>query len=116
MTYIYSFLFCGIICGISQTIIEKTKFTPGHINTLLVIIGCVLSGFGIYDKIVDVFHAGSTVPIINFGHLLVTGAYTGYKDYGIIGLFKGVLVNASAGISVAIFCAFIVSLFFKVKH
>lgn len=116
MTYIYSFLFCGIVCGISQIVIEKTKFTPGHINTLLVIVGCILSGFGIYDKIVEVFHAGSTVPIINFGHLLVTGAYNGYKNYGIIGLFKGVLVNASAGITIAIFCAFIVSLFFKVKH
>ncbi len=115
MNYILSFIFCGSICGISQYVLEKTKFTPGHINTLLVIIGCALSGFGIYDKLLYIFHAGASIPIINFGHLLVTGAYNGYLSDGIIGLFKGVLVNSSAGISIAIFFAFIISLFFKVK-
>ena len=52
---------------------------------------------------------------MNFGHLLVTGAYEGYINSGVIGLFKGVLVNSSAGISVAVLCAFIISLFFKVR-
>lgn len=116
MNYLLAFIFCGIVCAISQFILEKSKLTPGHINTGLVILGCILSGFGIYDKIISIFHAGATVPIINFGHLLVTGACEGFKTYGIIGLFKGILVNSSAGISVAIVMAFIVSLFFKVKH
>ena len=116
MDYLLSFLFCGLVCAISQYVLEKSKLTPGHINTSLVIVGCILSGFGIYDKLISIFHAGATVPIINFGHLLVTGAYEGYKTYGIMGLFKGVFVNASAGVSIAIFMAFIVSLFFKVKH
>ncbi len=115
MTYILAFLFCGIICGVSQYILEKTKFTPGHMNTLLVVIGCILSGFGIYDKLLSIFHAGASIPIMNFGHLLVTGAAEGFKTSGVIGLFKGVLVNSSAGISVAIVCAFIISLFFKVR-
>ena len=116
MNYLLSFIFCGLVCAISQFILEKSKLTPGHINTGLVILGCILSGFGIYDKIILIFHAGATVPIINFGHLLVTGACEGFKTYGIIGLFKGILVNSSAGISVAIVMAFIISLFFKVKH
>ena len=116
MVYFNAFIFCGIVCGISQIIMEKTKLTPGHINTALVIIGCALSGFGIYDKIIDFAHAGATVPIINFGHLLVTGAYEGFVESGFIGLFKGVLVNASAGLSVAIFIAFAVSLVCKPKH
>ncbi|MBR4178995.1 MAG: SpoVA/SpoVAEb family sporulation membrane protein [Bacilli bacterium] len=116
MNYLLSFIFCGIVCAVSQFVLEKSKLTPGHINTGLVIIGCVLSGFGIYDKLISIFHAGATVPIINFGHLLVMGAYEGYKTYGIIGLFKGILVNSSAGISVAVLMAFIISLFFKVKH
>ena len=77
MTYLLSFLFCGFVCAISQYFLEKTKLTPGHINTSLVIVGCILSGFKIYDKIIDTFHAGASVPIINFGHLLVTGATAG---------------------------------------
>lgn len=115
MIYLYSFLFCGFVCAISQFVLEKTKFTPGHMNTLLVVVGCVLSGFGIYDKLLLIFHSGASIPIMNFGHLLVTGAYEGYINSGVIGLFKGVLVNSSAGISVAVLCAFIISLFFKVR-
>ena len=116
MNYLLSFVFCGIICAISQYILEKSKFTPGHINTILVVAGCALSGFGLYDKLINTFHAGATVPIINFGHLLVTGASEGYLNSGFIGLFKGLFLNSGAGISVAIASALIVSLFFKVKH
>ena len=111
MTYILSFLFCGIVCAISQYVLEKTKWTPGHMNTLLVIVGCILSGFGLYDILLKVFHAGASIPIINFGHLLVTGASEGYLVDGFI-----VLVNASAGISYTILISFIVSLLFKVKN
>ena len=116
MIYLYSFLFCGFVCAISQYVLEKTKLTPGHINTLLVIIGCFLSGFKIYDKLINTFHAGATVPIMNFGHLLVTGSSKLYNSEGILGLFKGIFTNAGAGISIAIVVSFTISLFFKVKH
>lgn len=116
MIYLNSFLFSGIVCAISQYALEKTKLTPGHINTSLVVIGCILSGLKIYDKLLQYFHAGASILIMNFGHLLVTGASEGYLKCGLLGLFKGVLANASAGISFAIFIAFIISLFFKVKH
>ena len=53
---------------------------------------------------------------MNFGHLLVTGAYEGFNKYGFIGLFKGVLTNAGCGIVIAIVCAFIISLIFKIKN
>lgn len=115
MTYILSFLFCGFVCGVSQYVLEKTKFTPGHMNTILVICGCVLSGFGFYDKLLDIFGSGASIPIMNFGHLLVTGACEGYLEYGFMGLFKGILVNSSGGISIAIVCAFVVSLLFKIR-
>lgn len=116
MIYIYAFLFCGFICAISQLVLEKSKLTPGHINTILVIIGCMLSGFGIYDKFIDFFGAGATVPIMNYGHLLVSGAYEGYLTFGVVGLFKGLFMYAGAGIAVSIFSAFISTLLFNIKH
>lgn len=116
MTYLNAFIFSGVICAISQIILEKTKLTPGHMNTILVIAGCVLSGFKIYDKIIEYFGAGASVLIMNFGHLLVSGASDGYNTYGIIGLFKGVFMNASAGISIAIVSAFVVAMFFRIKN
>ena len=116
MKYILAFLFCGLVCSISQYFLEKSKLTPGHINTILVIIGCLLSGFGIYDKLLDIFGSGASVPIMNFGYLLVSGASEGMKTYGFMGLFKGIMLKAGPGISFAIICAFVISLFFKVKH
>jgi len=116
LTYLYAFLFSGFVCAVSQIVIEKTKLTPGHINTSLVIIGTILSGFKIYDKFIDIFSSGATILIVNFGHLLASGASEGYNTYGFIGLFKGVLQNASAGISIAIVSAFIVTLFCKIKN
>ena len=116
MNYLLSFLWCGLVCMISQYALEKSKLTPGHINTSLVIVGCVLSGLGIYDYIIDTFYSGATVPIMNFGHLLVSGAADGFKSYGFIGLFKGIFTNAGAGISIAIISAFVVTLFFKIRN
>ena len=116
MNYLLSFIFCGFVCMISEYFLEKSKLTPGHINTSLVIIGSILSGFGIYDKLIEIFHSGATVPIMNFGHLLVTGAYEGFLEFGFIGLFKGVLNNAGASISIAIVSAFIISIIFKIRN
>ena len=116
MIYIKAFIFCGLVCALSQYALEKTKLTPGHINTSLVVIGCALSGFKIYDKFIDLFGAGATVPIVNFGHLLVTGAEKLFNEEGVIGLFKGIFLNAGAGISFAICSAFVMSLIFKIKN
>jgi stage V sporulation protein AE len=83
--------------------------------TVGVVVGCVLSGFKVYDIFIEKFMAGATVPIINFGHLLVSGASDGFKSGGFIGLFKGVFTNAGAGISIAILSGFIVSMIFKIR-
>ena len=116
MTYLLSFLFSGFVCAISQIVIEKTKLTPGHINTMLVIVGTILSGFKIYDVILDKFSSGASILIINFGYLLVNGASEGYNTYGFMGLFKGVLSLCGGGISFAIICAFVISLICKIKN
>ena len=115
MSYILSFLFCGFICAVSQFFLEKTKLTPGHINTSLVVIGCILSGFKVYDVLIDKFQAGASVPIMNFGHLLVSGASDGFSSSGFIGLFQGIFSNAGAGIGIAILSAFFITLLFKIR-
>ena len=52
MIYIYSFLFCGLICMMSQLILDNTKLTPGHITSLFTVLGVVLPFFGIYDYLI----------------------------------------------------------------
>ena len=115
-TYIYAFLFCGLVCMISQLILDNTKLTPGHVTTLFVVIGAFLDIFGIYDKIVLYAGAGALIPITSFGHLLIHGAMDIAKDSGVIGLALGIFNLTSAGISIAIVIAFTLALVFKPKH
>lgn len=116
MTYLYAFLFCGLVCMISQLILDNTKLTPGHITSLFVVIGAFLDVFGIYDKIVLYAGAGALVPITSFGHLLIHGAMDSANELGVMGLGYGVFNLTSAGISLALFLGFILALIFKPKH
>ena len=116
MIYINAFLFCGLICMISQIILDNTKLTPGHVTSLFVVIGAFLDIFGIYDKFVLYAGAGALVPITSFGHLLIHRAMDLASNQGILGLTLGIFDLTSAGISVAIVMAFILALFFKAKH
>ncbi len=116
MIYVYAFLFCGLVCMISQIILDNTKLTPGHVTSLFVVIGAFLDIFGIYDRIVLYCGAGALVPITSFGHLLVHGAMDMANDLGPLGLSFGIFNLTSAGISIAITVAFILCLIFKPKH
>ena len=116
MTYVYAFLFCGIVCLIAQFILDNTKLTPGHVTSLFVVIGAALDVFGIYDKIVLYAGAGALLPITSFGHLLIHGAMETASDLGTLGLAFGVFNLTSAGISVALFLSFVLALIFKPRH
>lgn len=115
-TYIYAFIFCGLVCMISQIILDNTSLTPGHVTSLFVVIGAALDLSGIYDKIVLYAGAGALLPITSFGHLLIHGAMDMVSDNGVIGLALGIFNLTSAGISIAVVSAFILALIFKPKH
>ena len=115
-TYTYAFLFCGLVCMISQLILDNTKLTPGHVTSLFVVLGAMLDVFGIYDKIVLYCGAGAIIPITSFGHLLIHGAMDLVDEMGVMGLALGIFDLTSAGISVAVVAAFFLALLFKPKH
>ena len=52
MDYIKAFLVGGFLCLIGQILIDKTKLTPARILVSYVVIGVILGGTGIYQKIV----------------------------------------------------------------
>ena len=101
---------------ISQLILDNTKLTPGHVTSLFVVIGAALDLAGIYDKIVLYAGGGAIIPITSFGHLLIHGAMDVANENGIMGLTLGIFNLTSAGISVAVFTAFVLALFFKPKN
>lgn len=116
MLLINSFLFCGFICLISQLILDNTKLTPGHISSMLVVIGAFLDTFSIYDYIVKVIGGGALLPITSFGHSLIHGALRKASEVGIIGIFMGMFDLTAAGITSAIIFSFIFTLLFKPKN
>ena len=110
-----SFLFCGIICMISQIILDNTKLTPGHITSLLVVLGAALDTFCIYDKIIKIVGGGALLPITSFGHSLIHGAISSTSKHGIFGLLFGMFDLTAVGITSAIIFSFFFTLLFKPK-
>lgn len=115
MIYLNAFIVCGIISMIGQIILDNTNLTPGHITSIFVIIGAILSFLGLYDIIRDYSLVGSSIPITSFGNALYQAALEGYQANGFIGMFDNLLSTTSTGISGAIFFGFIFSLIGKVR-
>lgn len=115
MLLLNSFLFCGIICMISQIILDNTKLTPGHITSILVILGAFLDSFSFYDQIIKYVGGGALVPITSFGHSLIHGALAKANNFGIVGILMGMFDLTATGITAAIIFSFIFTLIFKPK-
>ena len=115
MTYIYSFLFTGLLCLIGQIILDNTKLTAGHITSIFVVIGAFLDIFSLYDKLILWAGGGALVPITSFGHLLIHGAMESALSYGIMGLVMGMFDLTAAGITSAIIFTFLFTLIFNPK-
>lgn len=115
MIFLYSFLFCGIVCLIGQIILDNTNLTPGHVTSLFVVVGAFLDSFGLYDKFIKWFGAGTLVPITSFGHSLIHGALAKAEDVGLLGLLGGMFSLTSVGIVAAIVFGFILTMIFKAK-
>ncbi len=100
----------------AQILIDKTKLTPGRILVSFVVAGVVLSGVGLYAPFADFAGAGATVPIIGFGHLLAQGVKDAIDAQGAIGILKGSLTGASAGLCAVIIFSLLAAIFFKGKR
>ncbi len=116
MLLLNSFLFCGIVCLISQLILDNTKLTPGHITSMLVVLGAFLDCFSFYDKIIVKVGGGALVPITSFGHSLIHGALAEANSMGIMGIVAGMFDLTAAGITSAIIFSFLFALIFKPKN
>jgi stage V sporulation protein AE len=113
--FFWAFIIGGIICVIGQLLFDVAKLTPGHTLSLLVAIGAVLGGLGLYEPLIDFAGAGATIPITSFGNSLVNGAMQEADLHGVVGVLTGMFEVTSSGISAAIIFGFIGALLFKPK-
>ena len=115
MEYLNAFLCGGILCAIGQILIDKTKLTPARILVSYVVLGVILGGLGIYDKLIDFAGAGASVPLTGFGNTLAKGVREAVDSDGFLGIFTGGLKASAGGICAAIVMGLLVSLIFRAR-
>ena len=71
MIYLYSFLFCGIVCLLGELVLDNTKLTPGHITSLFVSLGALLSYFNIYPWFVE--NVGVALKALGYSNTEIKG-------------------------------------------
>ncbi|MBQ8293130.1 MAG: stage V sporulation protein AE [Bacilli bacterium] len=115
MNFLMAFLIGGLICAFAQILMDVFKLLPIYITVLFVCAGSFLEAFNLYDKLIEIGHAGAMVPISSFGHSLTHAALEASVNDGYIGMLLGIFDLTAPGISAAILFAFIMSLVFKPK-
>ena len=116
MIFVNAFLLGGFLCLVAQLLIDYTKMTPARILVLYVVLGAVFTFLGFYNKIVEIFGAGATVPIMGFGNTLANGVIKAINEKGFIGILTGGITATAAGITAAIFFGFVFSLILSSKE
>ena len=114
-TFLIAFVCGGLICVIGQLIMDLGKLTPGHMLSILVVVGAIIDGIGLYEPFIDFASAGAFIPITSFGNSLVHGAMAEAEKHGWIGVLTGMFEVTSSGISAAIIFGFLGALIFKPK-
>src|SRR5574344_1786881 len=115
MIYIYAFIASGLICSIAQIIIDNSKLTPGHVTSIFVCLGVVLEAIGLYPLLRQIGYFGMSVPISNFGALMMEGIKECIRKDGILGVFSGIFSKTGIAITYTVFLSIIVAIFFKPK-
>lgn len=113
MVFVKAFLVGGAICMLGQVVINFTQLTNGKILVLFLVIGAILQGFGLYDKLIEFAGAGASVPISGFGCALVKGATEAMQEDGFFGALKGGLMATALGIATAIVSGYLVAIIFR---
>ncbi len=115
MDFFWAFVIGGLICVFGQICFDVFKLSPAHTSTLLVVLGAIVGGLGLYEPFIEFAGAGASIPITSFGNSLVKGALGELKIHGLVGVVTGIFEITSAGISSAIIFSFFAALFFRPK-
>lgn len=110
-----AFLVGGLICVVGQLLIDFTRLTPAKILVSFVVLGVILGGIGVYERLVEFGGAGATVPLVGFGYNLAKGTREAVEKEGLLGVLSGPLSSSSVGIMAAVLCGLICSVFTRSK-
>ena len=115
MDYLKAFVIGGAICMLGQVLIDLTRLTPARILVCYVVLGVILGGAGVYEKLVEFAGAGATVPLTGFGNTLAKGVREAVQEQGILGALTGGLTAAAGGTTAAIVFGYLTALICRGK-
>lgn len=115
MDYVNAFWVGGLICALTQILMDRTKLMPGRIMVLLVCTGVVLGFVNLYQPLQEFAGAGASVPLLGFGNVLWKGVKEAIDKEGFIGIFMGGFKASAVGISAALVFGYLASLIFNPK-
>ena len=113
MELVRAFLVGGAICALVQILLDRTKMMPGRVMVTLVVTGNVLGWLGLYEPFLKWAGAGAGVPLLGFGNTLWKGVAKAVGEEGAMGIFKGGLTAASAGIAAALVFGYLGAIVFR---
>ncbi len=113
--FLFSFLFGGLICLLSQCILEIAKMYDEE-NAVTIMLGVVIflgvltSGLGLYDVFGQIAYSGSIVPISGFANSVASSAME-YKPEGyLLGIAANTFKLAGSVIVYGVIATIIVGL------
>lgn len=110
----------GLICSIGQFFRFMLEYAglsgdvlAGAVSAILIFIGCLLTGFGVYDRIGRYAGAGSIVPITGFANSVASPAIEFKTEGWIYGMAAKMFTVAGAIIVFGVFSGVIVGLIYS---
>lgn len=114
---LWAFFVGGLICTLGQIFLniaqiwEGTKAEASAVTlAAMILVGTVLTGFGVYDEIAEKAGAGAAVPITGFANTVTAAAMEFRREGFLLGMGAKMFVIAGPVIVYGILSGFIVAL------
>lgn len=114
-----AFISGGTICLIAQIFIEffskvaglESKMANNVAVAIMVFLGALLTGLGIYDKIGQFAGAGSIIPITGFANSMTSSAMESKSEGLVLGVITNTFKLAGSVIVVGVVSAYVIGTF-----
>jgi stage V sporulation protein AC len=114
---LWAFFVGGVICTVGQVVlniaskVENTKAEASAVTlAVMILIGTVLTAFGVYDELAEKGGAGAAVPITGFANTMTSAAMEFRREGVLLGMAAKMFVIAGPVIVFGILSGFIVTL------
>lgn len=115
--FILAYLIGGTICAIGQTITQilmalgmEQANAASATTVILIFMGALLTGLGVYDEIGQIGGAGAAVPVTGFANAIVSPAMEFKQEGWILGLGAKMYIVAGPVLTYGMVSAFLIGL------